>query len=329
MEKEIDVIIPAYDSHKTLATAIASVLAQSISDQVKITVVNDGGASYEDIIQRFEPFIDIVEIGYQSNKGPGVARQFGIEHTSAPFLIFLDSDDTLGDCFSLEVLLKEIKKDDMDIVNGIFIEEASDGTGSYFFHEDDQTWMHGKMYRRKFLEDINLRFSDLRKNEDAAFNMVAFNLTKKHRNVKQAAYFWHGRKGSVSRTNDYHINGYEGWCKGTVLAFEYLETYYKEGSLELESLLQVAANAMILLYLEYNWFMQTREPKLVNKYLRWVKEVYDKVYIPYSRYISDQIFTDYYNLYQRKNIRTCALFIPMIGFGEFLQKLQNLPSIVK
>ena len=41
MEKQIDIIIPAYNAHNTIDKALASIACQNISDKIKVTIVND------------------------------------------------------------------------------------------------------------------------------------------------------------------------------------------------------------------------------------------------------------------------------------------------
>ena len=62
----IDVIIPAYNSHKTIIKTLASIVMQINKDELKVTIVNDGGKDYKDIIDAFSNFIDIQELIFLS-----------------------------------------------------------------------------------------------------------------------------------------------------------------------------------------------------------------------------------------------------------------------
>ena len=41
---------------------------------------------YWDIVETFSKVIDVQEIGYETNRGPGYARQYGIDHTEEDFI---------------------------------------------------------------------------------------------------------------------------------------------------------------------------------------------------------------------------------------------------
>jgi glycosyltransferase involved in cell wall biosynthesis len=80
MKKEtnhkIDVIIPAYKAHDTILRTLSSIIAQTILEDLTITIVNDccPDGSYK----KFKPYIDIKEIKLKKK----VARQKGIDEAS-------------------------------------------------------------------------------------------------------------------------------------------------------------------------------------------------------------------------------------------------------
>ena len=55
----IDVIIPAYNSHSTITRTLSSIAMQLNKDEIKVTIVNDGGNDYKEIVKIFEPLLDI------------------------------------------------------------------------------------------------------------------------------------------------------------------------------------------------------------------------------------------------------------------------------
>lgn len=72
----IDVIIPAYNSQDTIIRTLSSIAMQLNRNRLKVTIVNDGGNNYKDIVDTFSKIIDVREIGYEENRGPGYARQY-------------------------------------------------------------------------------------------------------------------------------------------------------------------------------------------------------------------------------------------------------------
>ena len=85
------VIIPVFNRADVLATALASVLAQSCQD-FEIVVVDDGSADDPAaIVTGFnDPRIRCVR---QDNRGAGAARNRGIDLAHGRYVAFLDSDD--------------------------------------------------------------------------------------------------------------------------------------------------------------------------------------------------------------------------------------------
>jgi len=87
----ISVVIPMYNSEKTITSTISSVLKQSFKNW-ELIVINDGSTdSSLDIVQNIkDPRVFIYS---QENAGVAAARNFGIQKAHADIIAFLDSDD--------------------------------------------------------------------------------------------------------------------------------------------------------------------------------------------------------------------------------------------
>ncbi len=90
----ISVIIPSYNSSRTLRKTIASALAQADADiDLEVMVVDDGATDDSlSIARTFEPSIRVLT---GPNRGVSAARNLGIEQTKGEWIVFLDSDDSL------------------------------------------------------------------------------------------------------------------------------------------------------------------------------------------------------------------------------------------
>lgn len=160
----IDIIIPVYNSRKTLPYTLLSICRQSIKEKVRVLLVDDCSSdNYDDIIKKFSDELKIKIVFLDNNSGPGGARQYGISHSRSKYICFIDSDDLLNSIDSLEKLYEEIEK-------------GYDMVYSSVYHEDQDTVfqplgdLHGKIYRRKFISDNNIKFNNTRYHEDNAFN---------------------------------------------------------------------------------------------------------------------------------------------------------------
>lgn len=93
-ENRITVVMPCYNSAAHLREAISSVLRQTYAD-VELVVVDDGSTDASpEILGEFEGRIVVHR---QANRGPGPARNRGIELGSGELFAFLDADDYWDD----------------------------------------------------------------------------------------------------------------------------------------------------------------------------------------------------------------------------------------
>ena len=92
---KVSVIIPVYKVEKYIRECLDSVVAQTMTD-VEIVVVNDGTPDGSaDIAREYatrDPRIVVID---QSNGGLSAARNTGMAAATAPFVMFVDSDDTI------------------------------------------------------------------------------------------------------------------------------------------------------------------------------------------------------------------------------------------
>ena len=115
----IDVIIPAYNvPDNILFRCLASIACQDIVSDLEVTIVDDASTeqNYAEVAKHFEDILKINILRYDTNGGPGVARQYGIDHTSNGYMTFIDADDTFNGAFALKALRNSIEMN-----NGMYI----------------------------------------------------------------------------------------------------------------------------------------------------------------------------------------------------------------
>ena len=94
---EVSVIIPCYQATTTIDRAIASVAAQSCKP-FEVIIVDDGSDAetcnwLKELVEKYGS--DWLKVYFlDKNYGPAVARNFGWEQARAPFVAFLDADDS-------------------------------------------------------------------------------------------------------------------------------------------------------------------------------------------------------------------------------------------
>jgi len=91
----VSVIIPLFNSEKTILFSLKSIVDQKLKD-VEIIIVNDGSTdNSKSLVENFKeknPDQEIIIIS-QENQGVSVARNTGMKKAKGKYISFLDSDD--------------------------------------------------------------------------------------------------------------------------------------------------------------------------------------------------------------------------------------------
>lgn len=211
----LSIIIPFYNENElSLFPLLSSINSQKGVDfsRIELILVNDGFSDYSISDDFFALFfnLNIRLVTLEKNSGPGVARQVGIDHSSAEYVMFCDCDDLIHNVGVLYSLLFEMQSFDCDFVSSSWLEEVVlDGAASFITHEFEQTWLHGKMFLRRFLVDNNIRFHpDLRVHEDTYFLKLVSALCSNRRHFNLPSYVWTFSPNSITR-KDNAIYGFE------------------------------------------------------------------------------------------------------------------------
>jgi glycosyltransferase involved in cell wall biosynthesis len=134
---KVSVIIPTHNRPELLRKTLTSVLAQTYQD-FEVIVVDDGLLERSDkVIASFDD-LRIKYIQHETERGGSAARNTGIRAASGVFIAFLDDDDEwlpkklqiqmdvfentppdVGFCFSAVTNIKDGRKEDTTVPNGI------------------------------------------------------------------------------------------------------------------------------------------------------------------------------------------------------------------
>lgn len=97
------IIIPAYNSAKTITRCLAGVLEQDY-DNLEIIIIDDG--STDETVRLVSEFPSVKLILNKENKGPSRARNIGIGKSTGEIIILLDSDSYIENKFWVKQLIK-------------------------------------------------------------------------------------------------------------------------------------------------------------------------------------------------------------------------------
>lgn len=176
----LSIIIPVYNAENFLGDTLARVAAQSLAD-IEVILVDDASTDASasviaDFCRRDPRFRSHT---LTANRGPGFARNCGMDLARGEFLAFLDADDSPGDAFFYERLWREAKWSGADIAKGEYFYPdqgaASEEFNSLILKDRHYFSMNfcAAIFRRDLLAANNLRFPPLRDMEDPVFAFSA------------------------------------------------------------------------------------------------------------------------------------------------------------
>ena len=190
---KISVILTVYNTADVLRETLDSIFAQSFGE-FELICINDGSTdSSLEVLKEYEAKDTRIKIFSQENGGVSKARNAGLAHATAPYVLILDSDDIFRfDMF--EKLLKQAEKTNAEIV--VCASEEYDGKtyetspmpwalkthlipkGSSFtvdevadtLFEAFMGWPWDRLYKKELLDRSELKFpEDLKNSEDGVY----------------------------------------------------------------------------------------------------------------------------------------------------------------
>ena len=91
-DKKVSVVIPSYNSGRTIQQAVESALGQSV--QVEVIIVDDGSQDdTENVLDAYRDDSRVRIIRNEYNMGVAASRNRGVKEAACPYVAFLDSDD--------------------------------------------------------------------------------------------------------------------------------------------------------------------------------------------------------------------------------------------
>lgn len=195
----VSVIIPVYNSERTIIDCLLSVINQTYSN-TEIIIVNDG--SSDNSLEKIEEFSKVhsmvpIRLISQENQGVAVARNTGIRYSNGEFIVFLDSDDQYKPYF-IELMMREAIKNNNTVL--VTVDFDLNNTGRYLSDLPNRKkepvcislktlaenyWYYyemgiinspcNKLFSKSLIENNNLRFPEgIKIGEDLLFNLLYF-----------------------------------------------------------------------------------------------------------------------------------------------------------
>lgn len=95
MDKKVSIIVPAYNSERTISRCIDSLLFQTYSN-IEIIIINDGSVDNTiDICNDYIKNYENIKFISKENGGVSSARNVGLDISTGDYICFVDADDTI------------------------------------------------------------------------------------------------------------------------------------------------------------------------------------------------------------------------------------------
>ena len=210
--KKLQILVPQYKEDESIIKPLLdSIEVQQnvdLKNDVGVIIVNDGTDVHlsREFLNRYS--FDI-EYHLNEHKGVSATRNACLDYATADYVMFCDADDMFFNACGLFIVFREICGEGFDSLVSAFVEESHiPGTKEivYINHDMDTTFVHGKIHRREYLLENNIRWNEkLTIHEDSYFNCLCQRLAKELKYSQTSFYLWRWRDGSVCRHDPKYI----------------------------------------------------------------------------------------------------------------------------
>lgn len=224
MPKKISIIIPCYNVEKYIDQCFKSLENQTIGmNAMEIIFIND--ASTDNTFEKLSDFEQhypesVILINFEKNRRQAAARNIAIEYASAPYIGYMDSDDTI-DYKMYESMVNAIEQYDCDFVQcrfdcvnnntnlGVSKPFVPDGyldlTNSSIYKQFITTRvglvsLWDKIYKRSFIIDNDIYCPENVLCEDIFFSFLVFTYATSYYGMNDIFYHYQTNPQSTLHT---------------------------------------------------------------------------------------------------------------------------------
>lgn len=218
---KVSVIVPIYNAGDYIIPCLESLGKQTING-LEVILIDDHGL--DDSMQkafRFaqdHPEMNIIFADNGCNKGPGAARNLGIQISSGQYVAFVDSDDRIEPdfcqklydaalSFNADIAYCSISFDYQNRPNEIKYNPVTE-SGEFtpikkkYFLRHYKSYFTTFLYRKSFLVGNDICFPDTHSAEDTCFLACALITAKRIASDTTTLYHYNIMSSSISRKKD-------------------------------------------------------------------------------------------------------------------------------
>ena len=324
--KKLQFLIPQYketdDIIKPLLDSIE--VQQNINmDDIGVIIVNDGTNVH--LSQTlFDRYSFDIEYYLNEHKGVSATRNACLDKATAEYVMFCDADDMFYNACGLYIIFREFENGGFDSLSSAFIEESripETKEPFYLTRDMDATFVHGKVHRRQFLIDNNIRWNDnLTIHEDSYFNCLCQRLAKELKYSQSSFYLWRWRDASVCRHDPkYILKTYNNMLdSNTALINQFLSRRLEEDAM-------FYATSMI-----YDAYFTMNKDEWLNQENKEYRDMTEKRFKEYwleFKYLHDKIPTDVKNqiiMGIKNRMYTEGMILESQTFNDWIKVIESL-----
>lgn len=235
----VSIVVPVYQAEYYLKETLDSILNQTYS-YYELLLVDDGSTDRSGMIcDQCAKADSRIKVFHNPNRGASAARNFGIQHASGEFLVFVDADDLLEPLF-LERMISAFELEGIDLAlcgfDRFYHDTLSERTDYLLGNKEREilssnkelcllftaprTNLSGisvwaKMYRTALIKDNHVSFPEhISYEEDCCFNVQYYRHVRKAVTFKESMYHYRQQIESLSKiykssTYPNLVNGYK------------------------------------------------------------------------------------------------------------------------
>ena len=315
----VNIIMPAYNAHKTIRQAIGSVVMQDDLDNILLTIVDDcSDEPYDYLLDDFH-YMNIEILRKPENTGCGQSRQYGIDRCKCKYFMFLDTDDCLYTHDAVRMMYSYIEKEQLDFLYTDFLEELNDE--EYYLRQNSGVWMHGKMFRTEYIQQNDIRFSHTRLHEDHAFNILAQMCGGKNLYIDYKTYVWKRNPESLTRSPEHTFRyGMDNFVANA----EYVLEELIRRNTDAEKILDIVTIYILTFYSYYNDTVNFNLPlPIKDRYANQVRHYISRIPAEVRKRMTLEHFLQefYHSSTVHSMIENNMVF--RVGFDEYYRELIN------
>ena len=207
---KLQILVPQYNETNNIIKPLLDSIAiqQSVDfNEIGVIICNDGSdVRLTDEFLTSYPFK--IDYYLEPHRGVSGTRNACLDHATADYVMFCDADDMFYNACGLWIIFNEIEIG-FDSIVSVFVEETRHPQTKkimYINHDMDSTFVHGKVHRRQYLLNQNIRWNEkLTIHEDSYFNILCQNLSENVKYCQVPFYLWKWRDESVCRHDPKYI----------------------------------------------------------------------------------------------------------------------------